>query len=138
MAFKPNILTIVGSLYPANIPKEIRLYDFYIGINLGAAMAPLLCGYVGETYGWHYGFGLATIGMLVGLAVFMVPASIGRFLILSTAFACGGAMIYLNLNEVIYTLGPNALVAICLMVAGIFAICYGDRRSTYLGRRSPK
>jgi len=40
-----------------------------MGINLGAALAPLLCGYIGETYGWHYGFGLATIGMLIGLAV---------------------------------------------------------------------
>ena len=120
--FKPNISTIVGSLYPANSPqRDAGFTIFYIGINLGAAMAPLLCGYVGETYGWHYGFGLATIGMLVGLAVFMVPASIGRFLILMTATACGGAMIYLNLDKVIYTLGPNALVALCLIVAGVLA-----------------
>ena len=120
--FKPNISTIVGSLYPANSPqRDAGFTIFYIGINLGAAMAPLLCGYVGENYGWHYGFGLATIGMLVGLAVFVVPVSLGRFLILGTAFACGGAMIYLNLDEVIYTLGPNALVAICLMVSGVIA-----------------
>jgi disulfide bond formation protein DsbB len=56
--------------------------------------------------------------MLVGLAVFVVPKSLGRLLILSTAFLCGSAMIYLNRNEVIYALGPNALVAICLIGAG--------------------
>ena len=44
-----------------------------MGINLGAAMSPLLCGYIGETYGWHWGFGLATIGMLTGVAVFVAP-----------------------------------------------------------------
>ena len=70
--FKPNISTIVGSLYPDGSPqRDAGFTIFYIGINLGAAMAPLLCGYVGEKYGWHYGFGLATIGMLVGLAVFV-------------------------------------------------------------------
>ena len=112
--FKPNISTIVGSLYPANSPQRDSGFTiFYIGINLGAAMAPLLCGYVGENYGWHYGFGLATIGMLVGFSCFMVPASIGRFLILLTAVACGVSMIYINLDAVIYTLGPNILVVSC-------------------------
>ena len=92
--FKPNISNIVGSLYPQGSPqRDAGFTIFYIGINLGAAMAPLLCGYVGEKYGWHYGFGLATIGMLVGLAVFVVPKSLGRLLILSTAFLCGSAMI---------------------------------------------
>jgi proton-dependent oligopeptide transporter, POT family len=119
--FKPNISTIVGSLYPPNSPqRDAGFTVFYIGINLGAAMAPLLCGYVGETYGWHYGFGLATIGMLVGLAVFVAPAALSRLMILVTAFVCGGAMIYLNYDEVIYTLGPNAVVALCLMVSGVF------------------
>ena len=46
-----------------------------MGINLGAAMSPLLCGYIGETYGWHYGFGLATLGMLTGVAVFVAPGT---------------------------------------------------------------
>jgi POT family proton-dependent oligopeptide transporter len=60
--FKPNISTIVGSLYPPGSRKRDGGFTiFYIGINLGAAMSPLLCGYIGETYGWHYGFGLATI-----------------------------------------------------------------------------
>ena len=120
--FKPNISTIVGSLYPDGSPqRDAGFTIFYIGINLGAAMAPLLCGYVGEKYGWHYGFGLATIGMLVGLAVFVAPAAITRVLILGAAVISGLMMIYLNLDEVIYALGPNALVAICLIFSGVIA-----------------
>ena len=72
--FKPNISTIVGSLYPEGAPERDGGFTlFYMGINLGAAMSPLLCGYIGETFGWHYGFGLATLGMLIGLAVFVAP-----------------------------------------------------------------
>ncbi len=120
--FKPNISTIVGSLYPDDSPKRDGGFTiFYIGINLGAAMAPLICGYVGEKFGWHYGFGLATLGMLVGLAVFVAPAGVTRALILLTALASGIAMIGLNIDEVIYALGPNALVALFLMGAGIVA-----------------
>ena len=53
--FKPNISTMVGSLYPAKSSKRDAGFTiFYMGINLGAALAPLVCGYVGETYGWHY------------------------------------------------------------------------------------
>ena len=80
--FKPNISTMVGSLYPPNSPKRDGGFTiFYIGINLGAAMAPLLCGYIGETKGWHYGFGLATIGMLTGLAVFVATTLLTQVLI---------------------------------------------------------
>ena len=74
--FKPTISTIVGSLYPEGSTRRDGGFTlFYMGINLGAAMSPLLCGYVGETYGWHYGFGIATLGMLVGLAVFVAIMS---------------------------------------------------------------
>ncbi|HIQ22573.1 MAG TPA: MFS transporter, partial [Planctomycetes bacterium] len=80
--FKPNISTIVGSLYPSGSPKRDGGFTiFYMGINLGAAMSPLLCGYIGETYGWHYGFGLATIGMLTGLAVFVAPSVLSQLFI---------------------------------------------------------
>jgi len=70
--FKPNISSIVGGLYPdRNDPRRDGAFTiFYMGINLGAGVAPLLCGYLGETYGWSYGFGLAGIGMLAGLLVF--------------------------------------------------------------------
>ena len=79
--FKPNISTIVGSLYPPGSPRRDAGYTiFYMGVNMGAAMSPLLCGYIGENYGWHYGFGLATIGMMVGLAVFIMPNLVTQLL----------------------------------------------------------
>jgi POT family proton-dependent oligopeptide transporter len=69
--FKPNISTFVGSLYKDGDPrKDSGFTIFYMGINIGAFASPLLCGWLGETYGWHYGFGLAGIGMLAGLLFF--------------------------------------------------------------------
>jgi POT family proton-dependent oligopeptide transporter len=69
--FKPNISTFVGSLYKdGDIRKESGFVIFYMGINIGGFVAPLLCGWLGKTYGWHYGFGLAGIGMLLGLIAF--------------------------------------------------------------------
>ena len=69
--FKPNISTIVGRLYAPGDPRRDGGFTiFYMGINLGAGLAPLVCGYVGETYGWHWGFGIAGVGMLAGLLVF--------------------------------------------------------------------
>jgi proton-dependent oligopeptide transporter, POT family len=69
---KPNISTIVGKLYADNDPRRDSGFTLFVaGINLGALFASLVCGYVGETYGWKYGFGLAGIGMLAGLAVFL-------------------------------------------------------------------
>ena len=70
---KPNISTIVGQLYAENDPRRDAGFTiFYMGINLGAFSAALLCGYLGETFGWAYGFGAAGIGMLVGLVTFLV------------------------------------------------------------------
>ena len=64
-AFKPNISTQVGSLYPPGDPRRDRAYSiFYVGINIGAFFAPLICGTLGEEVGWHYGFGAAGVGML--------------------------------------------------------------------------
>ena len=69
---KTNISTVVGALYEKDDPRrEGGFTIFYLGINLGAAAAPLLCGYLGQTYGWAYGFGLAGIGMLLGLLLFL-------------------------------------------------------------------
>ncbi|MFN6934141.1 MAG: peptide MFS transporter [Tsuneonella sp.] len=76
---KANISVIVGQLYPRTDVRRDGAYTiFYMGINLGAALGSLLCGYIGETYGWAYGFGLAGIGMLLGLVVFVM----GRGLLL--------------------------------------------------------
>ena len=69
---KPNISTMVGGLYKSgDIRRDKGFTIFYIGINLGAFLSSLIVGYVGEVHGWHYGFGLAGIGMLLGLAVYM-------------------------------------------------------------------
>ncbi len=69
---KPNISTIVGQLYAQDDPRRDSGFTiFYMGINLGAFTATLLCGYLGETYGWGYGFGAAGIGMLAGLISFL-------------------------------------------------------------------
>ena len=69
---KPNISTIVGKLYEQNDPRrESGFTIFYAGINIGALAASLLCGWLGETLGWRYGFGAAGVGMLVGLTVFL-------------------------------------------------------------------
>lgn len=69
---KANISTIVGSLYGENDPRRDGGFTlFYMGINLGAFAASILCGWLGETYGWRYGFGLAGVGMLFGLFTFV-------------------------------------------------------------------
>lgn len=66
--FKPNISTQVGGLYPPGDPRRDRAFNwFYVGVNAGALLAPLICGTLGELYGWQYGFGAAGVGMLGGL-----------------------------------------------------------------------
>ena len=69
--FKPNISTFVGALYPdGDTRKDSGFTIFYMGINIGGFVAPLLCAWLAVKYGYHYGFGLAGIGMLTGLLFF--------------------------------------------------------------------
>jgi POT family proton-dependent oligopeptide transporter len=69
---KPNISTIVGNLYSKDDPRRDGGFTiFYMGINIGSFAATLLCGWLGETFGWRYGFGAAGIGMIFGLFTFM-------------------------------------------------------------------
>lgn len=69
---KPSISSIVGQLYTEGDPRRDGGFTiFYMGINLGSAISAILCGWLGETYGWKYGFGLAGIGMLAGLFTFV-------------------------------------------------------------------
>ena len=69
---KPNISTIVGKLYsPSDARRDSGFTIFYMGINIGSFTATLLCGWLGETYGWKYGFGAAGIGMILGLFTFL-------------------------------------------------------------------
>jgi POT family proton-dependent oligopeptide transporter len=79
--FKPNISTFVGALYKdGDRRKDSGFTIFYMGINIGGFAAPLLCGWLGREFGWHYGFGLAGIGMLTGLAFFWSGIKNGVFL----------------------------------------------------------
>jgi len=70
--FKPNISTQVGALYPPGDPRRDRAFAiFYVGINLGAFLSPLVCGTLGQRVGWHWGFGAAGVGMVIGLLFYL-------------------------------------------------------------------
>jgi proton-dependent oligopeptide transporter, POT family len=72
---KPNISAIVGDLYPEGGGRRDAGFSiFYMGINIGALAAPLLTGYLGERVGWHYGFGIAGVGMLLGVIWYRIGA----------------------------------------------------------------
>jgi POT family proton-dependent oligopeptide transporter len=69
--FKPSVSVQVGDLYEPNDPRRDGAFSFfYMGINLGGFLAPLICGTLGQKFGWHYGFGCAGIGMVVALLVY--------------------------------------------------------------------
>ena len=71
-AFKPNMSAQVGGLYAPGDRRRDRAYSiFYVGINIGAFLAPLVCGTLGEEFGWHYGFTAAGVGMTIALAIYL-------------------------------------------------------------------
>jgi POT family proton-dependent oligopeptide transporter len=79
--FKPSISVMVGQLYPPGDPRRDGAFTlFYMGINLGAFICAFVCGTLGEKVGWHWGFGAAAVGMMAGLAVYLLgrPACLGR------------------------------------------------------------
>jgi POT family proton-dependent oligopeptide transporter len=70
--FLPSLPSQINDLYRADDPRRGRAYNvYYVGLNIGGFMAPLICGTLGELYGWHYGFGAAGIGMFVGLVIYV-------------------------------------------------------------------
>ena len=70
--FLPSLPGQIGDLYQADDPRRDAAYTvYYAGLNLGAVLAPLVCGFLGETWGWHYGFGAAGIGMLLGVRIYV-------------------------------------------------------------------
>src|SRR3954451_754164 len=74
-AFKPNISVQVGDLYAPGDRRRDRAFSiFYVGVNLGAFLAPLVCGTLGEEVGWHYGFAAAGVGMTIGLITYVAAA----------------------------------------------------------------
>src|SRR5262245_32236617 len=71
--FKPCVSVMVGQLYSQKDPRRDGAYTiFYMGVNLGAFICPFVCGTLGETVGWHWGFGAAAVGMLAGLGTYLV------------------------------------------------------------------
>lgn len=71
--FLPTLPSQVGDLYQRNDPRRASAFNvYYVGINVGGLLAPLICGTLGETLGWHYGFGAAGLGMVIGLVIYML------------------------------------------------------------------
>ncbi|WP_207774695.1 peptide MFS transporter [Sphingosinicella sp. YJ22] len=135
---KANISVIVGQLYPRTDVRRDGAYTiFYMGINLGAAIGSLLCGYLGQTYGWSYGFGAAGVGMLLGLVVFVwgKPLLMGRGEA-PDPVALTRSVAGIKLEWLIYLVGVAAVVGIwqliqyqevigwLLLVAGIILVGY--------------
>ncbi|MFI5372454.1 MAG: peptide MFS transporter, partial [Candidatus Eisenbacteria bacterium] len=82
-AFKPNISTQVGRLYPPGDPRRDGAFTiFYMGINLGAFFSPLVCGTLGQKVGWHWGFAAAGVGMVLGLCLYLFGR---RYLVIEEA-----------------------------------------------------
>jgi proton-dependent oligopeptide transporter, POT family len=74
--FLPSLPSQIGELYTVDDPRRARAYNvYYVGVNLGGFLAPLVCGTLGEIYGWHAGFAAAGVGMLIGLAVYVLGSS---------------------------------------------------------------
>jgi len=150
---KANISTIVGELYQVGDKRRDSGFTiFYMGINLGSVLATLICAYLGENYGWKYGFGLAGIGMLIGLITFLWgskyfygKAEPKKPEVLKEKVALG-----LNREIIIYLLSiagtflmwqimqRHSVVEILLLVAGIasliFIVYYAIKHLDKIGR----
>ena len=154
---KANISTIVGSLYGfGDSRRDSGFTIFYMGINMGAFLASIFCGYLGIVHGWKYGFGLAGIGMLVGLVVFLScqswlegkaePPSVEKlkekvFLFINVEWMCylvGLAIIAVSMllvmNEELVggILGPIGINMMVGMVSYSLTKLHGDERSRML------
>ena len=154
---KANISTIVGSLYGfGDTRRDSGFTIFYMGINIGAFLASLSCGYLGIVHGWKYGFGLAGIGMLLGLAVFLTchswlegraeppnPQKLSEkiFMGINIEWMCylvglgiiGISMILvMNAKLVGGILGPVGIVMFVWLVGYAFTKLEGDERSRML------
>jgi POT family proton-dependent oligopeptide transporter len=117
--FKANVASLVGQLYEKGDPRRDSGFTlFYMGINLGGFLAPLACGFVGETFGWHYGFALAGFGMLLGILVLFW----GRDIIKDVGFSPIGkkldkpVFLGLSLFKITIILGILAAPLVALMV----------------------
>lgn len=116
---KANISTIVGALYSSDDPRRDGGFTlFYMGINIGAFSSSLLCGWLGQTYGWKYGFGLAGIGMLIGLIIFLKGQAhlLGKAEAPSTALLSERLVIGLSREHLIYISGLIGVLIIWQLI----------------------
>ena len=115
---KANISVIVGQLYRLTDVRRDGAYTiFYMGVNVGSALGTILVGYLGETIGWAYGFGLAGVGMVCGLIIFVIgrPALRGRGEP-PDARRLAGPTMGITLETLLYAVGVAAVVAIWLLI----------------------
>src|ERR1700688_496163 len=112
-AFKPNISTQVGSLYAPGDRRRDRAFSiFYVGINLGAFLAPLVCGTLGEQIGWHYGFAAAGVGMTTGLIIYLFATPMlppDAFAKRETVHAPMGREAWLSIGAIVALMLPVSL-----------------------------
>ena len=120
--FKPNISSIVGQLYKTEgQDKDAGYTIFYMGINSGAFLGILLCGYIGENIGWHYGFGLAGVFMFLGMLQFYYAQKIfGSIGIINKSNLSDDSSN--NLSEIEDKV-PSKIIVDRLLVIGIFSFC---------------
>ena len=147
--FKPNISSIVGKLYKKGDPRRDAGFTiFYMGINLGAFLSPIVCGWLGQEVGWHWGFGLAGIGMIIGLVNFALgshrfaglaepPATDNhsvqvrnQWLVYIGAFlAVGVAWFLVRQTELVgYMLNGFGIFVLAALVAYMISKCSSDER----------
>jgi POT family proton-dependent oligopeptide transporter len=154
---KANISTIVGSLYGfGDARRDSGFTIFYMGINIGAFLASLSCGYLGIVHGWKYGFGLAGAGMLLGLVIFLScqswldgkaePPSVEKlkqkvFLGINVEWLCYSVglviiavsmLLVMNADLVGGILGPIGILMFLWLVSHAFTQLQGDERSRML------
>ena len=108
--FLPNLPSQVRPLYAAGDARLAGAYNlYYMGINLGAFFSPLICGTLGELYGWHYGFGAAGIGMCLGLAIYVAGT---RHLAPDTAVTEAPAAPEASRHQLLFLLGAGLAVIV--------------------------
>ena len=108
--FLPNLPSQVRPLYAAGDPRLAGAYNlYYMGINLGAVLSPLICGTLGELYGWHYGFGAAGVGMCLGLAIYVAGS---RHLVPEAAVAEAPAAPEASRHQLLFLLGAGLAVIV--------------------------
>jgi proton-dependent oligopeptide transporter, POT family len=116
---KPNISTMVGALYTEkDVRRDAGFSIFYMGINIGAMISPLICGYLGENIDWHYGFGAAGVGMTLGIIQYVLG---GKYLGNAGLDRTGTAADFRLMRNVLIGSLIVAAVAAALIFTGILS-----------------